>query len=140
MLSFAEMPQFKLADYGVVGMLLLIILVAIYRLPDIISAIKSARNKEIAADKLSEDKNNMIKSAEERNETKQILQGLSVAITKLTVFLETEAAVNKEKDKVTDKHFTDIEAILEEILKLNNEILKLTNEHMIKCEVACNKK
>jgi hypothetical protein len=123
------MPEFKLADYGVVGFLLLIILLIVWKLPEIVSAFKgSSKTEEKLIEELDE---------KGSNSDDKILEGLTTAITKLTTFLETDAAVNKEKDKALYSSIKDIQIAIVKLQENDNEIIKLMTEHALKCDMSC---
>jgi Na+-transporting methylmalonyl-CoA/oxaloacetate decarboxylase gamma subunit len=127
------MPQYSMADYGVVGLVLTIIIIIIWKSSELLKIYLGAKKDAKKTDILSLE-------AQEMKETKEILQGLTEAISKLTSFLETESAVDKEKQKASIRQLTDIKTELDKIEETEDAILKLLNEHILKCQMYCYKK
>lgn len=122
------MPEFKLADYGVIGFVLLIILVIALKLP------------EIVASRKTEDNTTTNTALVQEAETTEMLQKLTDAITKLTIFLETDTAVNKEKDKALYKQIDELHEAMIYNTKLTEALIKTLDEHCIKCSISCQNK
>jgi hypothetical protein len=124
------MPQFNMGDYGVVGAVLFIILALIWKAPDIIGAIKGEGKVQMSVETNDE-------GAIQRDETRELLQNLTDAISKLTTFLETESAVNTEKEKATVKQLNTIELKIDKIITSQEDIKSILRDHQIKCEANC---
>jgi hypothetical protein len=122
-------PEFKMADYGVIGVVLLIILVIVWKLPEFLQSLKGEKESTTTTPTYVPEV-----------QTNEMLQSLANAIFKLTAFLETDTAVNKEKDKALYKQLSDIQSTVIEV-KVSTEVLyKLVSEHCIKCDIGCHNK
>jgi len=116
------MPTFNIGDYGVIGGVILLLLAAFWKTPEIVNSFKGQQRTtttEVNSNGITNNNNNNL-----------VLQELTVAITKLTVFLETEKAVDKEKEQVMTR---SIDAILEGIVELR----RVQAEHVLKCDINC---
>jgi hypothetical protein len=116
-----KMPNINWADYGFAGVTLAIIVVIIFKLPDIIISAKG---------KNTEDKNDKPKISQDNKEFKALLENNTMAIVELTQFLKTQSEVDKEKEKQSIKILDSIDSKL-------NRLLELQTEHMAKCDTKC---
>lgn len=129
------MPEFKVADYGLVGLVMLMIISLIWKLPEIIGSFRSVNDERTG----SVEYNNELIS-ENNKDTQVILQELSSAIMLLKSFLETEKAVDHERNKAFTKSLEEMLISIDTVQKTQTEVLKLLTEHTLKCEMTCHKR
>jgi len=116
------MPEINWGNYGLAGVTLLVIVMIIFKLPDIITASKSKGSDE--------KKDTEPKIQQDNTEFKALLENNTKAIVELTQFLKTQAEVDKEKEKQSNKVLYGIDTKL-------NRVLELQTEHMAKCDTKC---
>lgn len=114
------MPEVNWGNYGVAGLAMAVLVITIFKLPDIVMAFKSNKG--------GEDKDKAKQQSD--NEFKALLENNTMAIVELTQFLKTQAEVDKEKEKQSNKVLDSIEAKV-------NKLIELQTEHMAKCETKC---
>ena len=117
------MPIFNIGDYGVLGGVILLFVIVFWKAPEIVNSFKGQQRTTTTEVSNSNGSTNS-------NNNNLVLQELTVAITKLTVFLETEKAVDKEKEQVMTR---SIDSILEGI----TELRRVQADHVLKCDINC---
>jgi hypothetical protein len=117
------MPEVNWGDYGLAGIALIVVVMIIFKLPEIISAAKT---------KSGDDKPREAKEGipQDNKEFKALLENNTMAIVELTQFLKTQAEVDKEKEKQSVKLLDGIDAKLDRLLELQRE-------HTVKCDTKC---
>ena len=118
------MPTFNLGDYGVLGGVILLFIIIFWKGPEIIIAFKGQARTTTTEVSNSNNANS--------SSNNLVLQELTVAITKLTVFLETEKAVDKEKEQTLSKN-------IDEIIRIGNITQHMLSDHCLKCDMFCHK-
>ena len=114
------MPTFNIQDYGILGGVLVLLIIMFYKAPEIVTAVKGQSRTTTTE----------VSNSNGVTSNNLVLQELTVAISKLTGFLEMEKAVDKEKDQVLSKN-------LDTILSGVDELKRVQADHVLKCELNC---
>lgn len=115
------MPDIKWEEFGLAGLSILLVVIFIWKLPEIIRAFSKRQEKESSTG--TEDE----RSAED---LRKLLENNTVAITELTQFLKTQAEVDKVKEKQANKQLDNIESKID-------DLSQIMTKHYVKCESRC---
>jgi hypothetical protein len=122
------MPNINWGNYGLAGVTLAVIVIIIFKLPDIILAAKNKGNEEKETKVQFQPQAPIV--SQDNKEFKALLENNTMAIIELTQFLKTQAEVDKEKEKQSIKLLDSMDSKI-------NRLLELQTEHMAKCDTKC---